>query len=188
MEYFTSDYHLGHDNIREYCNRPFKTVEEMNTKIIERHNSIVKPEDTVFFIGDFCFKGGSQGSPSKAEEYKKRLNGNFIFIAGNHDRNNSLKTPIKNLVVECFGITAFLTHRPEDINFQYKYNFVGHVHQNWKIREEKLPYFPESTTLVINVGVDVWDFHPVSIKTLLKTIYMFKNKKGAISNGHVQAY
>jgi len=60
----------------------------MNEEIIRRWNERVKPEDTVFFLGDFCFKSGSdrgEGEPVKAQEYIKQLNGNIIFIKGNHD-------------------------------------------------------------------------------------------------------
>jgi len=68
------------------ANRPFKTVEEMNEVIIRRHNERVKPDDTVFFLGDFIFKGGREGGVEKYRLFEKRLNGKFIFIQGNHDR------------------------------------------------------------------------------------------------------
>ena len=59
--WWTSDYHFSHFNIISYCDRPFKTAEEMNKIIIRRHNERVKPDDTVFFLGDFIFKGGKVG-------------------------------------------------------------------------------------------------------------------------------
>lgn len=97
--WFTSDYHLGHANIIKYCNRPFKDLEQMNKMIIHNHNARVKPEDIVFFLGDFCFhnsEGGKDGEGvgEKADSYLEKLNGKFVFISGNHDKSNSLKTCI----------------------------------------------------------------------------------------------
>jgi len=89
--WWTSDYHFSHFNIIRYCKRPFETAEEMNETIIKRHNERVKPDDTVFFLGDFIFKGGNEGGVDKYRQFEKRLNGKFIFIKGNHDRHNSLR-------------------------------------------------------------------------------------------------
>ena len=65
MKYwFTADTHLGHQNIIKYCNRPFKTLDEMDTAIIRNWNERVDPDDTVLVLGDFCFRnspGGKQG-------------------------------------------------------------------------------------------------------------------------------
>ena len=53
MYFFTADEHFGHKNIIKYCNRPFKTVEEMDAVIIENHNKTVTNQDTVVHAGDF---------------------------------------------------------------------------------------------------------------------------------------
>ena len=166
--WFTSDYHLGHANIIKYCERPFKDVEHMNKTIITNHNNRVKPNDIVFFLGDFCFrnsKGGKEGEGSidKAEHYLKQLNGRFVFIRGNHDNNNSLKTCIKSAVIEFGGQDIFLCHNPEDYNPKYRINFVGHVHQHWKVQKVK------GCTL-INVGVDVNNFLPVKFDELVSVM------------------
>lgn len=81
--FFTSDTHFNHTNILQYCNRPFKTVDQMNETIITNWNNVVEPDDVVFHLGDFCLGG--------AEEWDKildRLNGRIYLVLGNHDLKN----------------------------------------------------------------------------------------------------
>lgn len=81
--WFTSDTHHWHDRIREFCpdTRRGESTEEMTELLIEAHNSVVKPGDRVYHMGDFCFKGKTQ-----IESVKRRLNGQIHLIFGNHDR------------------------------------------------------------------------------------------------------
>lgn len=80
--WFTSDTHYYHKNIIEYSKRPFSSVDEMNERMIENHNDTVRPGDTVYFLGDFCF-----ADDNKARAVLMRLNGNKNLILGNHDKN-----------------------------------------------------------------------------------------------------
>src|SRR5574343_877744 len=99
-----ADYHLGHGNIIKYSNRPFKNSDDMNRKLIANHNMRVKSEDYFFHVGDFCFRTdkltqtqiGGVGK-EKADYWINKLNGHLIFIKGNHDNNNSLKTHIDSI-------------------------------------------------------------------------------------------
>ena len=45
--YWTSDWHWGHDRIRELCGRPFGSVGEMNRVLLERVNDVVTRRDTL---------------------------------------------------------------------------------------------------------------------------------------------
>jgi calcineurin-like phosphoesterase family protein len=168
--FFTADYHLGHENIIRYCGRPFKNVGEMNSHIMLNHNSRVKPEDVVYFLGDFCFRnspGGKagEGAIHKADYYRKQLNGLVVYIKGNHDRNNSLKTNIERVIIRYGGEQICMVHNPIHIDYNYRLNFVGHVHNHWKF---KRMYNNDKTTDVINVGVDVWGFKPVTYEEIMK--------------------
>ena len=48
----TSDQHFYHSNIIKYCNRPFKSAEEMNEAMFTRWNSTISKDGKVFFLGD----------------------------------------------------------------------------------------------------------------------------------------
>src|ERR1039458_3340961 len=80
--WFTSDFHLGHFNIIRYCNRPFADTREMDEVIVDRLNGLVKPNDTLYFLGDFCL-----GKHDSVAAYRNRLACQTIhFIDGNHDK------------------------------------------------------------------------------------------------------
>lgn len=93
--FFTSDTHFGHRNIIKYCERPFidsslpeddkgrYMVWEMDEFLIDRWNSVVKPEDTVYHLGDFAYTGDFR----HALECRMALNGTIHFVVGNHDEH-----------------------------------------------------------------------------------------------------
>jgi calcineurin-like phosphoesterase family protein len=150
----------------------------MNAEIIRRWNERVKPEDIVYFLGDFNFKSGSgrgQGEPIKAEEIRKQLNGDIIFIQGNHDHSgNGITTRIKAILLEAGGINIYCIHNPLDSNNTFPLNLCGHVHEKWKSRPDTK--FGMKTFL-INVGVDVRNFYPISLDEVLKEYNEYVNSK-----------
>lgn len=79
MIYFTSDLHFGHLKVIDYCNRPYKDLEEMHKAIITIWNQTVKEGDTVYVLGDFSL------NKKWSREIVSLLNGNKILISGNHD-------------------------------------------------------------------------------------------------------
>jgi calcineurin-like phosphoesterase family protein len=152
--FFTSDTHFGHKNVIEFCNRGFSTIEEMDKRLIRNWNERVNSIDTVFFLGDFMFR-----SANKFSYYRNQLKGDIIFIAGNHDRNNGNRTKINNIVLRMDNKDIFLTHRINDIVLGYDLYLVGHSHEKWKHRILNDGY---RNNIIINVGVDVWDYKPIT--------------------------
>lgn len=162
--YFSSDYHLNHYNIIEgnssWGIRSFHSVKHMNSTIIHRCNSMVHKNDLLYHLGDFQFKGGNQ----LRIELEKQFNGKIIHIIGNHDHNNGIKG-INKAEITIGGYNVLLQHIPPydifDIPSHIDFVLCGHIHSSWKYRViDNIP--------IINVGVDVWDFYPVSIKTIIK--------------------
>lgn len=79
--WFTSDLHFGHRNVIEYCDRPYKDIYEMDPAIVKQWNSQVKPEDEVYFLGDF----GINKKKVFDKDLLDQLNGTKHIILGNHD-------------------------------------------------------------------------------------------------------
>ena len=169
MIYYISDTHFNHENIIKICNRPYNNVNEMNEDIIKRWNNKVKPEDEVYFLGDFSHKCSQQD----AFEILKRLNGKKYFIKGNHDkisfvnslRNSKLVEWVKDYAeINDNNRMVVLFHYPiEDWNGQYhgSYHIFGHIHNNthnnYKIIDRRY-----------NVGVEVIDYDPKSLDELIE--------------------
>lgn len=200
--YLTSDAHLGHANIAIFCDRPVVLPEDLNDDgwwvsreaaiqcakrmdewIISRMNSRIKPEDTVIHVGDFCNKGrnvGVEGLRNKAEYYEDRLNGKWIFVTGNHDGNNGLKSTIDFMKMRMGRKQVFIRHHPvydygeipEDTDFCA----VGHVHEKWQYRFIEGTYIPN-----INVGLDAQGYYPVRLDELVGQYHRIMNKE--LGNG-----
>ena len=185
MRYFTSDTHFGHQNIIKYCDRPFKDKYHMDRVIIDNWNMIVKPEDTVYHLGDVIFYGRD-----KADKLIQSLNGHKIVIRGNHDKGlhrlrtygfaeayDNLKLTLSN------GLEVNLSHYPykehyandpfakakhltRSLSDDGKWLICGHVHEKWR-----------NINKMINVGVDVWGFEPVAEDKLIKYINQLENER-----------
>lgn len=130
--FFTSDTHFGHFNIIRYCNRPFETVAEMDEELIKRWNTVVKPEDTVWHLGDFSF----YMSKEKVTSIVKQLNGTIYLVKGNHDkkpnqwyRDCGFKEVYDRPVM--YNTFVLLSHEPQEFFCCGPYvNAFGHVHNS----------------------------------------------------------
>lgn len=177
MIYFISDFHFGHAKVIEYTDRPFANVEDMNQHMIDRFNSIVKNEDTVYIVGDFCL-----GNLERVTEYLSKLNGVKHLIRGNHDAGSDdnliragFASVTNSLILTQDGVKIGLSHYPfkRPGEMPGKYNLKpedcdvlvhGHVHQLFKTKRH------ESGKLMINVSVEVIKYTPISLNEVL-TIY-----------------
>lgn len=87
--FFISDTHFTHDNLRVHypARAAFRSVDELDEKMIETWNARISPKDKVYHIGDF---GG--WDIEKTSRIAHRLNGSKELIPGNHDKK-ALKDP-----------------------------------------------------------------------------------------------
>lgn len=143
-----SDTHFFHSNILKFTDdngelirgKLFDTVEQMNECMLDNWNSVVKPGDIVYHLGDVMM-----GNKEEFKKYWKQLNGSKRLIVGNHDdikwmAQNELFTKILmwRMFTE-FGL--LLSHvpihqsglrrgSPTDETAPMLLNIHGHIHQN----------------------------------------------------------
>lgn len=145
--WFTSDWHLGHGNIIKLCNRPFKTVEEMDEAIIGNFNDTVKDGDMIYHLGDICLGNWN----NYKDKIKHRLGfTNWCYIRGNHDSSTIIDRLKASIACNIYDYwEAFLleskqmlvmSHYPfEDWNGRYKgsIHLHGHTHGQLQINKAK---------------------------------------------------
>jgi len=163
--WFTSDWHLGHDNIIRYCNRPWRSVYEMNSVLLANANAVLRPSDTLYVMGDFALQRDT------FESYAASLRmfcGAVYFLRGNHDAKQA---KIDGLAMEFKHNKRhyYLCHYPWQ---QWRPNTVmlhGHCHDN----PIPLPSDPRQH-MRFDVGVDTeWNgrrYYPVSIEQIEERI------------------
>ena len=174
--WFTSDTHFCHQPAFLWEPRGFTNVEEMNEAIVERWNSVVKPNDEVYHLGDFALN-----DIDAAISYINHLNGTIRWILGNHDTD---KKRVK-IVDECPNVweigyadlikydkkfSIYMSHYPtltcnyDDKKFsQHVIALHGHTHQrtNWLHTDNPFMY---------HVGIDSHNNTPVHIDEVLADI------------------
>lgn len=134
----TSDTHFCHENIIQYCGRPFANAELMNEVLINNWNSVVKPGDKVYHLGDVAMGVNHR---KELPRIMSRLNGSKRLIVGNHDDIPWLSSGgwfQKVLMWRVFPeFNLLLTHVPihessihERIVVNGGVNVHGHIHQN----------------------------------------------------------
>ncbi len=161
--FFTSDTHFGHANIIGYCRRPFDSVQEMDDAMVATWNSIVRPGDDVWHLGDFAH--GADAKHVRAVFH--RLNGRKRLVIGNHDRQETLDLPwaappthlatvgVDGVrVVMCrYGLRVWPGMRRKAIAI------YGHSHG-------RLP----GNSMSLDFGVDDWGFAPVGIDDIRRRL------------------
>lgn len=126
--YLIADTHFYHQKVISYCDRPFASVEEMNTALVENWNRVVNSDDTVFHLGDVSF-----GDFTQTYEVIDKLAGSKILIRGNHDERRSdtwwIRTGFVAVHKSLLHDNFFLTHRPTKTE-DGLINIHGHTHNS----------------------------------------------------------
>jgi calcineurin-like phosphoesterase family protein len=140
--FYTSDLHLSHRNIVKFTKRPV-SAEEHDQWIIDLWNSQVNPGDLVYHLGDFCFAGS--GKKMDVLHITEQLNGNIVFIKGNHDNDNVMeciqalrlkgRTEVYDYKeIHINGVRTVLSHYPFVVwnnSHHGGYHLYGHCHSRY---------------------------------------------------------
>lgn len=185
VDFVTSDHHFGHARIIEHARRPFGHVEEMDSYLVERWNSIVPPDAVVLHLGDLLM--APMNDVADALVRTRQLHGRRLLVPGNHDwisRATQTHTRIRSMtpLYEAAGWTVL----PEVLNgsrrgqllraSHYPYEAVS-VDKFRKVRplDDGLPLLHGHThstspqaqhERMLHVGIDAWAFEPVPMVTV----------------------
>jgi len=96
--YFTSDTHFRHNQSFIYESRGYKDRYEHDDALIAKINEVVRPEDTLIHLGDFCLNI----TPPEFNEILARINcQNIAYIWGNH--NSCIRKNYEDAVTTEYG-------------------------------------------------------------------------------------
>jgi len=174
--WFTSDTHFMHCRDFIYEPRGFNSITEHDLTIVRNWNSVVRPNDVVYHLGD-CIMGKSEESI----RYMDALNGNIKIILGNHCTDNRVKL-YQEHGYEILGYadkikiskntSLFLCHyptltMPRNLNGELNgkiYSLCGHVHTKDK-------WLDWDKGGIYHVELDAHNCYPVSLEEVRKDLH-----------------
>lgn len=191
LTFFTSDQHFGSS-----------WRKKTDQFLIDSWNSVVPPGGTVCFIGDFT--DGRDGGKGKDYIFDilSKLNGNVMFIFGNHDDNISVSELTKHNKVVWAGVRRRISVKDPEGNVQRVENesYQEIVIDHFPIRAWEKKTFGSwhlyghmhGTTkphdLSFDVGVDVHDFKPWSYAQVKAKMARLREKNNLKVKKEVRTY
>jgi calcineurin-like phosphoesterase family protein len=158
--FFTSDTHFGDVRRIKVDRRPFALIEEHDVALIARWNETVGPDDDVWHLGDVAPNYES----SAVIELLATLNGRKHLIIGNNDPPATIECQLW-ASTQHYAELAIGDHRLVLCHYPFRsWNKMGkgvidlHGHSHGKLKELPRQY---------DVGVDVFDYRPVTLAEIL---------------------
>ena len=190
--YFTSDLHLGSKLINKYAHRPWTNAKSAYEALRNNIWEVVDPNATLIHCGDFLLSGADRhgteedvGLDISQEEYVKSIGTRLFLLSGNHDDAHNGDTDAKSLILDLNQRwrNVYVNHFPSDHKFYHGprasrssdrifINLCGHVHDAWLLKWDR-----KNGVVNVNVGIDVWDYKPVSDVQITKMLdYLWNGK------------
>ena len=154
--FFTSDSHFGDHRTINIWKRPFASVAEMDSALVQGWNAVVGPDDAVWHLGDVARR------PADVPALLERLNGTKHLIRGNNDPPATIEAKWESIAdyaeIEVEGRKLVLCHYPfRSWNGQHKGALNLHGHSHGRLKAMPRQY---------DVGVDVHAWRPVTLDEL----------------------
>jgi len=173
-----------------------ESVYRMNRELLRRNNERVKDDNIIYDLGDVAFFSSKNrefrgdGICDDIHSYLDRFTGKRIYILGNHDkRSNKLNIANYRIILYKGGMYIDLVHNPKNIllndsDYYYPLHLVAHVHNCWLTKEvvdEK-----GRCSLLINVGVDVHNYYPVSFDEIIAIYFKWLKTKSKVQQDKIR--
>lgn len=151
-----TDTHFGHENIKEYCDRPDGFEE-----LIFSNLYVIKDEDVIIHLGDFSFYNKHYWNTRFASLNKAKK----WLVLGNHDRDTShfylssgWNFVGQEIKLKIHGKKILFSHKPVTIHDDFDLNIHGHFHNN-----PNAPFISKKHKLVVLED----NYSPVPLSSLL---------------------
>lgn len=164
-----------------------ESVYRMNQGILCRNNERVKSDNIIYDIGDIAFFASrckefrGEGTCDNVQLYLDQFIGKRIYVSGNHDkRSNKLNIANYRIILFKGNMYIDLVHDPKnilisDLDYYYPLHLVAHIHNLWLTKE--VIDSKGRNSLLINVGVDVHNYYPVSFDEIMSIYHRWLNTK-----------
>jgi len=152
--FFTADTHFGDHRTINIQRRPFPDSAAMDAAMIARWNTVVRPEDEVWHLGDVARRAAD------VPALLARLHGRKHLLRGNNDPDATVQASGWASVgdyaeLEVDGVRLILCHYPfRSWNGQHRGSLNLHGHSHGRLKPMPRQY---------DVGVDVHGFAPVTL-------------------------
>jgi calcineurin-like phosphoesterase family protein len=158
--FFTSDTHFGDPRVLRIDRRPFPTLRAHDEALVALWNETVRPEDTVWHLGDFA----SGRAAESALAILRSLHGEKHLIIGNNDPP-AIVAAADWRSTASYAELALGPRRLVLCHYPFRtWNSMGrgvidlHGHSHGRLTPVPRQY---------DVGVDLWDFRPVTLEAIL---------------------
>lgn len=187
MRWWTSDWHLNSEIVRQTSHRPWKSAEEMNQAILNMtYYNKVSTADQIIHVGDLIQSGKDRGTEIAKDKQLKwdqiicKCACQLFCIEGNHDAGNDVQFVCRSMKTRVGNYNVTVGHFPtwyEEAAGTYvsghrktggywpTVHICGHVHKAWQVQYDRT-----HCILNINVGIDAHKYRMLSDSDLVELI------------------